>query len=201
MQPKGMAMFQLAFHLPYYVWRDSKNKCACEDPRRDENARPLRKTRDVSFLDWTNTRPSSFLYEAQISCLVAGTDESRWIAYGFVDTYFEAVDEGKETVQSYDEDGQDEDDEGMCADPLTYGTCAADKPIWNPREYFLVVLQTRLRQVKSEWQNVVAKMQGSVREYVSLITSIVWCRSLGSSVARDILTFIPRGEGSISGRR
>jgi hypothetical protein len=158
-------MFQLAFHLPYYVWRKSQK--ACEDHRRDANARPLRQFRDVSFLDWRSSGSSSFLYEAQISCLVAGTDERRWVAYGLVDNYFDAAEEGKETVLSYHKESVEEDDEGMRVDPLTFGTCNADNPIWNPREYFLMVFRIRLNQVKCEWQQVVAKVQQSIREYVS----------------------------------
>jgi hypothetical protein len=161
--PKGIAIFELAFHLPYYVWRDSPK--AREDHRRDPNGRPLRQSRNVSFLNWTSSGQSSFLYEAQISSLVAGTDETRWIAYAFADNYFDADGEGKETVASYHEDSLDEG--GTLMDPLTWGTCAVDMPIWNPRSYFLMVLRVRLNQVNCEWQKVVTKVKESIREYVS----------------------------------
>jgi len=162
-------MFQLAFHLPYYVWRKSHN--VHEDHRRDANARPLRQSRDVSFLNWKNSGSSSFLYEAQISCLVSGTDEWRWVAYGFIDNYFDSEDDGKETVQQYHNDSIDE--EGMRADPLTFGTCDSEKPIWNPRVYFLVVLKARLHQVKNEWQQVVAKVEESIWEYINVSFSFL----------------------------
>jgi hypothetical protein len=154
-------MFQLAFHLPYYVWR--RSKVAQEDPRRNANAKPLRQSRDISFLNWESSGPSDFLYEAQISCVVAGTDHWRWVAYGFVDNYFDPTEEGKETLQSYHEDGELE--EGMRADPFTYGIDDADNPIQDPRQYFLRVFQIRIEQVKSEWHQVVANLQQSIREY------------------------------------
>lgn len=157
-------MFQLAFHLPYYVWRGSQK--VCEDHRRDENANPLRQSQDVSFLNWKSSGSPGFLYEAQISCVVAGSDEWRWVAYCFVDTYFDADEEAKETVQSYHEDSLVT--EGMRADPLTFGVTNADDPIQNPKAYFLMVFQIRINQVKREWQNVVAKVQQSVREYVQV---------------------------------
>ena len=157
-------MFQLAFHLPYYCWRSSQK--ACEDHRRDVNARPLRQSRDVSFLNWERSGSSDFLYEAQISCVVAGSDEWRWVAYCFVDTYFDAAEETKESVLSYHEDSQIE--EGMRADPLTRGKADADKPVQNPKEYFLIVLRYRIAQVKREWQQVVAKVQKSIREYIQV---------------------------------
>lgn len=155
-------MFQLSFHLPYYVWRSSRK--ACEDHRRDANANPLRQSRDVSFLKWDSSGSFDFLYEAQISCVIAGSDKSNYVGYCFVDTYFDAAEEAKESVLSYHEDSLVE--EGMRADPFTFGVTNADDPIQEPREYFLMVFQVRLGQVKREWQQVVAKVQQSIREYV-----------------------------------
>jgi len=157
-------MFQLAFHLPYYVWRSSQK--ACEDHRRDANASPLRQSRDVSFLNWNSSGSFGFLYEAQISCLVAGSDEWRWVAYCFVDTYFDAPEEAKETVLSYHLDSVA--DEGVRMDPFTYGIVKADEPIQKPKEYFLMVFRIRINQVKREWQQLVAKVQQSIREYVQV---------------------------------
>jgi len=156
-------MFQLAFHLPYYVWRSSPK--AREDHRRDANASPLRQSQDVSFLNWKSFGPPGFLYEAQISCVVAGLDEWRWVGYCFIDTYFDAEDD-KETVQSYYKDSLA--DEGMSTDPFTFGIADADKPIQEPKEYFLMVFRVRIDQVKREWQQVVAKVQQSVRDYVQV---------------------------------
>ena len=157
-------MFQLSFHLPYYVWRGSQK--ACEDHRRDANASPLRQSHDVSFLSWKSCGSPGFLYEAQISCVVAGSDEWRWVAYCFVDTYFDAAEEAKESVLSYHEDSLA--DEGMRADPFTFGITNADNPIQKPKEYFLMVFRIRIDQVKREWQQVVAKVQQSIREYVQV---------------------------------
>jgi hypothetical protein len=98
--------------------------------------------------------------------VVAGSDEWRWVAYCFVDTYFDAAEEAKETVLSYHEDSLVA--EGMRADPLTFGVANVDNPIQKPREYFLMVLQIRANQVKHEWQQVVAKVEQSVREYVQV---------------------------------
>ena len=150
----------MAFHLPYYVWRESTE--AHEDPRRSKSRR-LRQSRDVSFLDWAGLQPSSFLHEAQISCLVAGTDRWRWVAYGFVDNYFDIGMPGNETVEQWHQENTDEDN--IPVDPLTYGVCESNKPIWNPRVYFLVVFKIRLGQVKNEWEQVVAKVEESIREY------------------------------------
>jgi hypothetical protein len=121
----------------------------------------LRQSQDVSFLDWDSSSPG-FLYEAQISCVVAGFDEWVWAAYCFVDTYFDANEEARESVQAYHDDSLD--DEGMRADPLTFGVINADQSIQNPREYFLMVFSIRINQVKCEWQLVAAKVQQSIRD-------------------------------------
>jgi hypothetical protein len=154
-------MFQLAFHIPFYLWRVSER--AWEDHRLDSNANRLRQCQDVSFLDWKSSRPSNFLYEAQMSCLVTGEDESRWVTYGFFDTYFDAVDDGKETVEAYHADAIMEG--GMNADPLTFGVIDAEKTARTPREYFLSCFRIRIAQVKREWMQVVAKIGQSIRDY------------------------------------
>jgi len=135
----------------------------CEDSRLDANANRLRQCQDVSLLNWKSSGPSDFLYEAQMSCLVAGEDESRWVAYGFIDTYFDAINQAKETVKAYHEDAITEG--GINADPLTFGAIDAEKTIQTPREYFLTVLQIRIAQVTREWEQVVAKVEQSIREY------------------------------------
>jgi hypothetical protein len=85
------------------------------------------------------------------------------VGYCFVDTYFEA-EEVKETVQSYHEDSLA--DEGMLTDPFTLGERNANDPIQKPREYFLEVFRVRIDQVKCEWEQVVAKVQESIRKYI-----------------------------------
>jgi hypothetical protein len=98
-----------------------------------------------------------------MSCLIAGEDDSRWVAYGFFDTYFDAVGEAKETVEAYHDDAIMEG--GMNADPLTYGVIDAEKTVRTPREYFLSCLRIRIAQVKREWVQVVAKIRQSIRDY------------------------------------
>ena len=95
--------------------------------------------------------------------MLTGSDEWRWVAYCFVDTYFDEGDEARESVESYHNESLLK--EGMRVDPLTYGNVPADDPIRTPREYFLVVFQNRIAQVKREWQRVVQKVQQSFRDY------------------------------------
>jgi hypothetical protein len=102
-----------------------------------------------------------------MSCLVAGEDESRWVAYGLFDTYFDAVDEAKETVEAYHEDAVKEG--GMNADPLAFGVIDAEKTRRTPREHFPSCFRIRIAQVKRERTQVVAKIRQSIRDYEQVV--------------------------------
>ena len=96
---------------------------------------------------------SEHLYEAQISVLVTGIDERFWTAYCFTETHFGS----EETAQYYYENG---------LDAPTGGEKSTDYPIWNPREYFLLVLSCRMKQTTKEWSNVVIALESRLRYYV-----------------------------------
>lgn len=67
-------MFHLTFNLPHFTLRTSAKARA--DQRKWPDGNPLRKYYDVSFLDDKNESGlSSFLYETQVSCTIAGPDE------------------------------------------------------------------------------------------------------------------------------
>jgi len=152
-------MFELCFHLPVLLCRAS----ATTDHRKYENGKPLRQTKDISFLNWEAGLPSGFLYEAMVSCVVAGLHEHNWVAYCFVDTYFDGSDDRRETVLEYHKDKVSED--GMNMDPLTYGNCDAEDPIWDPREYFLRVCFHRLSPMVREWELLIAQVEDSFEAY------------------------------------
>jgi len=127
-----------------------------------EDPRALRKHYDLSFFDCAGGKPSGFLYEAQISCTITGSDEWTWCGYCLIDNYFDQVDDGKETASQYYDDGQQI--EGIYADPFTYGASDTGVPIADPREYFLEVLTSRTQQVQREWQQVVEMLEENITE-------------------------------------
>jgi hypothetical protein len=154
-------MFQLAFHLPYYAWRDAESRI--EDHRRDGNGRPMRKSHDASYLNWRSNGSHSFFYEAQTSCVVAGSDVRRWVGYCFVESYFDVNNEARDTPMAYYRDSQGED--GVLMDPCTFGWVRLDDNIKDPREWFLIVFQHRLNQINGEWRQVARKVEQSVSDY------------------------------------
>lgn len=106
------------------------------------------------------------LYESMISCIISGFDHWRWIGYFFVDTYHDRYHDDGEKVQNYYDDSLEED--GLRVDPFTRGERAADRPIQDPRLYFLTVLDIRVHQISQEWESIVHDVQCSVREYTKV---------------------------------
>ena len=123
----------MEFHLPYYALREAHPPSF--DPRR------LR--RSAKFVSpRSTTGRSEYLHEAQISVLVSGVDEWFWTAYCCVDTYFGS----EESIEYY---------HVRDLDAPTGGLKPNHYPVWNPREYFLLILSRRVRQITREWGNIV----------------------------------------------
>ncbi|KAF5646366.1 transcription factor SEF1 [Fusarium sp. NRRL 52700] len=123
-----------------------------EDPGlgnwKKRNGKPLHQSRQPYYLKLgADNEPQVHIYETQVSCLVAGIDEDSWVAYQFVDTYYQ----GKKPL------AQDEQ-HGVKPDPLTGGLFDANLPIWTPREYFLIVYECRLKQVRHAMHNLVTRL-------------------------------------------
>ncbi|KAK5554436.1 hypothetical protein LTR46_007634 [Exophiala xenobiotica] len=154
---KGWPIFQLSLHLPYYAWRCTSHPL--DDHRRNRNNKPLRQRRDVSLLQPEGKH--AYLYEAQISCVVSAIDEWKWVAYGFVDSYFD--DENGENSRTYDQDTLN----GIHTGPFEYGITEADKPPAKARDFFCKVLRIRLKQISQEWEEVLRNLEKSFSGYYS----------------------------------
>lgn len=103
-----------------------------------------------------------YMHEACLSCILTGLDDFRWEAYVFNDTFFDS-DLTRQSVTYYTTSSED-----FHLDPLISGQHDADMPLWNPREYFLAVFETRSRQVVDEWRNVVHQLRSLIEQYVSI---------------------------------
>ncbi|KAK3692167.1 hypothetical protein B0T22DRAFT_435486 [Podospora appendiculata] len=135
---------RLIVSSPLYVWRKSNGPIA--DRRRRVNGKPLRRSRDLNFLnldpaDGPALSVEDCIYEAQISCMVTGIDERSWVGITCVDTYYKG-DDSQECAEYYAEQSMN----GAKMDPLACGQFDADKPLWKPREYFLRLLKCRIDQ-------------------------------------------------------
>jgi hypothetical protein len=168
-------MYELAFHIPYFALRRSKT--AYTDPRIDARGRPLRKTEDVSFLNWNAGENPSFLYQAMSSCIISGPDEWRYVGYCWVDTYFDRSEDRVESVETYCEDARLPG--GMRVDPFTGKE--ADFPQRDPRALFLASLLHRLGLVHKEWNQVTTTLSGSVEQSQEVGANSLSCYYLGKT--------------------
>jgi hypothetical protein len=130
------------------------------DQRRDSTGEPLGEIIDVSFLD-PNGPEKSFMYSAQISCVITGSDMHKSVAYMFVENCFDS----KDSVQDIERLRRGEEDYCVYFDPFTRGFSDADKPVRDPEELFLLLLRIRVDQISNEWMQNIAKLQRSFDKY------------------------------------
>ena len=153
----GFLTFQLDLHLPFFLLRKSTPP---EQSTRKVNTKPRRRWTDVSFLkidtsELQDQKPKEMwgIHESQISCVVAGSDDWRWVGYGFVDT----------EIDGFLTDSTEDD---LSFDKIAAGALEANMPIWKPRDYWLKLFEVRVGQVRNEWEYLVHKVEFGVNKYV-----------------------------------
>jgi hypothetical protein len=90
-------------------------------------------------------------------------DHDSWIAYLFVDTYYQG-ESSLESVEYYSPNPNST----VRLDPLTAGTLDANFPIWTPREYFLAVYESRLKQARHALHNLISRLLLSLEPHVGI---------------------------------
>ena len=178
-----MTMFRMAMHIPYYAWRKTQH---C-DLRKFENE-PLRSTRDVSFLGWDDHERSGFLHEAQVSCVITGLNNYLWTAYCFADIFFEPK-KTRESLMS------NMNSQGLRVDPFRNGKTISDRDFHDPRIYFLAVLRVRLEQIRNEWQQVLQKLEASVRGYEK-VCGLALVYFLSSPLLSSVIVFVNHNDSN-----
>ncbi|KAF6812370.1 hypothetical protein CMUS01_13074 [Colletotrichum musicola] len=123
---------------------------------------PLRRSTNLSFLfpagpDSLGTDIQHYLHEAQVSCSVTGIAENSWTAYCFADTFFvDDCNESEDCIEFY-ADGEDP------TDPLSAGNAMMDRfSLKDPREYFILILRFRIKQVVEEWEHICYRLKQAV---------------------------------------
>jgi hypothetical protein len=140
----------MQFQIPYLAFRPLP--LSESDTQTIPDVKLPRKWMDVSFLVDSSASEANKqfgLAEAQISVLLCGSDNWRWVVYSLVDTYFDK-----------EEDADDEYDEFSNAEEFVPDPIVSDEltdlnlPIWDPRAYFLTICDARSNQVLCEWENI-----------------------------------------------
>ncbi|PVH84094.1 hypothetical protein DL98DRAFT_652134 [Cadophora sp. DSE1049] len=147
----GFSGFALEFHLPYYARRRMLPiQNGHTDPRL-RNGKSLRRSEEVIHLSLDHqhtTAERDYIHEAQVSIMVIGVDDWFWTAYCFADVYFKSEEHTEQVGVMHRNN----------ADPHSCGKYFLDRPVWNPRHYFLRSLSCRMEQVKQEWNNTIFQL-------------------------------------------
>ncbi|KAF2684746.1 hypothetical protein K458DRAFT_487060 [Lentithecium fluviatile CBS 122367] len=151
----GRDMFQMELHMPQYALRTHFPS------QPDTMNSKCRKWRDLAFLihDFPGSQQEGCLclYEAHFAVALCGTDERRWTAYCFEDSAFDSDRELNESDFCYST---------INADPIASdGVTDGNRPLWDPREYFLAILRIRIDQIRNEWICTVRTIESIVHEY------------------------------------
>lgn len=153
----GFLTFQLDLHLPFFLLRKSTPP---GESVGKVNEKPRRRWTDMSFLkigtsESQDQKPKEVwgIHEVQATCVVAGSDDWRWVGYGFVDA---EIDGSLTDLSEVD----------LSFDRIAAGELEADIPIWRPRDYWLKLFEIRIERVRKEWEYLIHKLELSVNQYV-----------------------------------
>ena len=140
--------FKYEFHLSYVALRQST---APMDPR----AIRERISMIAPFDPPTDCAKEPICFDTQVSFMVIGREENDWTAFCNVDTWYDLTSQVDLFLEA-EIDGP--------------SACERDaiKNCDSAKEYFLVVLSQRLRQIKLEWRNVLDLLMTRLDTYVSV---------------------------------
>lgn len=154
----------MEFHFPVYQLRPQANKL-------HDLAQELKRTWiDLSFLDKCGNSSHSpkpyLIYKSHMSFAICGSSEICWVAYAFDDTCLddEHLDDALATDKGFVE----------VEDPIAHDggdggeVMMADRPIWDPRVYFFVILKFQIDKVYQEWQELVLWIGRRIQDSVDV---------------------------------
>lgn len=158
----------LEFHLPFLALRNTETSSV--EPATEDGGLASENEIDVSFLglQCMQHRKRSCLckhvvHESQISVVISGWDNRNWAAWGFFNTSSDP------TNDFDDDDEQLLNEDYFAADGEDGPVIEADSPIWDPRYYWLRIIDIRVRLVLKEWVWLVKKIKAGVVARVSAI--------------------------------
>jgi hypothetical protein len=160
----------LEFHIPYHAMRIGTT-VSTEDGRTISGKR-LRKSEPLPLRQESVDKQDLFYHEAQTSSLSWGPDETFWTELFLVDTYFGSEQNHKTYLTT---PGNGTYGDGF--DPPLGGRGNMRRPIFCPREYFLLKIDRRVEQVTTEYSALIETFNKRMEEYVHDRT-LLWTRCI-----------------------
>ncbi|KAK1484048.1 hypothetical protein CTAM01_13154 [Colletotrichum tamarilloi] len=153
---EGPETFLLQLSFPVRALRTTAEP-RTDDRKKRSNGEPLRSSMDITFMRRFTEMPidaTSFdvIYSSHTSAIVTGFDQHRWTGVALLESWYEdALDDEPhpDMVARYDNDK----DDGLISDPLGRGNDVM-RSSWEPRSYFIRILQIRLNQINGEWESL-----------------------------------------------
>lgn len=147
--------------------------------KKGSNEEPLRSSMDITFMRRFTEMPidaTSFdvIYSSHTSAIVTGFDQYRWAGVALLESWYEDaldVEPHPDMVARYDNDK----DDGLISDPLCRGNDVM-RSSWEPRSYFIRILQIRLNQINGEWESLSFHCHNAIAAAVSLCPGFLECR-------------------------
>lgn len=125
---------------------------------------------DISFLNLGNidSQVTKYSLEAdQFTFTVVGWDHWKWSAYAFA--------QSEKPIDDAEEEEEHDLDPDDALDAISGGAddghpLQADQPFWNPRKYWLVIVEKYVKQVTGEWCKLMQLSEASFIHFVRIIT-------------------------------
>lgn len=161
LQSRGFKTFNFQLTLPFFALRSHRR--LHRDQRQTPDGKPLRKSWTLGPTPASSSLPqrdagySWCLYEAQISCIVAGIDDQVWTTIATVDTYFDR-NASKDSI-----DYLRRKNSGGPFDLIYRGKGGCDPNQVDAREYFLEVLSRWIERTRLEYEHVVSTMEDIIK--------------------------------------
>ncbi|OAL50526.1 hypothetical protein IQ07DRAFT_679915 [Pyrenochaeta sp. DS3sAY3a] len=149
--------FSLEFHLPYHAMRHGPLE-STQDLRIISGKR-LRKSEPLPLGSHSRDQEDLYYHEAQTSSICWGISEWFWTEIFVVDTYFGS----EESPNTYLRDCP----YGKGSNPLLGGSGTLNDPRFDPREYFLRILEYRMEQVATEYGTLVDIFNRRMENYLN----------------------------------
>ncbi|KAF2009131.1 hypothetical protein BU24DRAFT_91180 [Aaosphaeria arxii CBS 175.79] len=131
-------VYTIEFHIPYLALREGSPMQ--DDRRQGPHHCPAHKRLPLP-------RPGdqeAYYYEAQTSFLLTGIDERMYTVVCAVDTFFEREQNKNRQLNKT-----------SSLDAPSGGSLWLEYPVWNPRQYALVVQAQRMLQAREEWTTLI----------------------------------------------
>lgn len=165
LQTDGFKTYLLEFHMPFLTLRHFQEPNATSSAKADgpDDWPPVATV--VLKCDEHEGLCKYVIREANVSVAVCGWDRHKWTCWAFSNTHSDPTTREEEEPE---EDDMQEDFIATDGNGPEDGTVIdAAQPLWDSRDYWLRVVDLRMRIIHEEWKWLVMNTEAKVKSWVS----------------------------------